>query len=189
VVAYASFSVIAPVLIIHSVPFVTDMGIDPVKAAVIVGLMSICGTPGTFIGGFVADRFKKQHLRFLQAGAYFLQIIGFIAFLLNQTLAMVYPLLILHNLSMAITAPLTGVISARYFGRKAFGSIRATLMVFMLPVAVLAPIYAGWVFDTTGSYITVFIVCVALLALSTIVISLASPPKLTDQVTDIHKIT
>ncbi len=189
VVAYASFAIIPPVLVIHAMPFVTDMGIDPVKAAVMIGLMSICGTPGTFIGGFVADRFKKKNLRFLQAAAYFLQIIGFTAFLLKQTLAMVYPLFIFHNLSMAITAPLTGVISARYFGRKAFGSIRGTLMMFMLPVAVLAPIYAGWVYDTTGSYITVFIVCVALLTFSTIFISLASPPKLPDQATNIYKIT
>jgi len=189
VVAYASFSIIPPVLVIHSMPFVTDMGIDPVKAGVMIGLMSICGTPGTFIGGFVADRCKKQHLRFLHAGAYFLQIIGFTAFLLRRTLAMVYPLFILHNLSMAIVAPLTGVITARYFGRKAFGSIRGTIMMFMLPVAVLAPIYAGWVYDTTGSYTNVFIVCLSLLTFSTIVISLASPPRLSGQVTDIHKIT
>jgi sugar phosphate permease len=189
VVAYASFSIIPPVLVIHAMPFVTDMGIDPVKAGVIIGLMSICGTPGTFIGGFVADRCKKQHLRFLHAGAYFLQIVGFTAFLVRRTLAMVYPLLVLHNLSMAITAPLTGVIIARYFGRKAFGSIRGTIMMFMLPVAVLAPIYAGWVYDTTGNYINVFILCAVLLTFSMIVVSLASPPRLTGQLTDINEIT
>jgi hypothetical protein len=60
-------------------------------------------------------------------------------------------------------------------------------MMFMTPFAVAAPIYAGWVYDTTGSYIPVFTLAAVLLAVSTVLMLLASPPKPPAQVTDIRK--
>ncbi|MFC2044940.1 MFS transporter, partial [Chloroflexota bacterium] len=187
-VANAGFMIVPPVLTIHAVPFLTDMGIEPVKAAVIIGMVSIANILGTLISGFLVDRLKKQHLRLLQAGVCFLQVIGFSCFLLNPTLPMVYPLLILHHFSMGIYSPLNRVIISRYFGRKAYGSILGTLMMFMLPASVGAPIYAGWVFDTTGNYITVYTLCMGLLILSTIVVSQAFPPKRPAKITAIHEI-
>lgn len=184
----AGFMAVPPVLVIHGMPFITDMGIEPVRAAVMIGMMSIGVIPGTFISAFIADRIKKRHLKFLIAGTYLLQLFGFAAFLLNQTLAMVYPLFILHHFSAGLFGPLTGVIIARYFGRKAYGSVRGTSMMFMLPASVLAPIYAGWVYDTTGSYINVFIACAVLLTFSTILMAFASPPRPPVRVTDIHEI-
>jgi MFS family permease len=188
VIANASFSVIPQVIIIHAVPFLTDMGLEPVKAAVTIGLISSGVIPGMFISLLMADRIKKQHLRFLIGGAYFLHIIGFSAFLLTRTLVMAYLIFILHHFSAGIMGPFNSVIASRYFGRKAFGSIRGTLMTFMLPVSVTAPIYAGWVYDTTGSYVTVFSLCTVLIVLSTIIILFAAPPKPPAQITDIHKI-
>ncbi|MFC2005271.1 hypothetical protein ACFLUY_03500, partial [Chloroflexota bacterium] len=77
---------------------------------------------------------------------------------------------------------------ARYFGRKAFGSISGSLRLFMTPIGVAAPIYAGWVYDTTGNYMTVFALFSAVLAFATILMLLAPPPKPPARVTDIHKI-
>jgi sugar phosphate permease len=188
IVATAGLHLVGQVLIIHAVPFVTDMGVEPVKAAVMIGIMTAGNIPGTFIGGFLADHIKKQHLRFLVGGTYLLQIIGFSAFLLNRTLAMAYLIFILHHFSMGICSPLSRVMPANYFGRKAFGSIRGTLLMFILPVSVMSPIYAGWVYDTTGSYVTVFFLCAVVLVLSTIIMFLAYPPKPSAQITDIHRI-
>ncbi|MFC2004478.1 MFS transporter [Chloroflexota bacterium] len=187
-VAMAGFHLASPIFLVHCMPFLTDMGIEPVKAAVIIGLMGIGVFPGAFISMFVADRMKKEHLRFLLTGAYFLNVIGITAFLLNQTLAMVYPLFIFHHFAGGVTGSLSSVILGRYFGRKAFASIRGTLMMFMLPFSVVAPIYAGWVYDTNGSYIRVFLTCGLFLFLSAIIISLAFPPKPPAHITDIQKI-
>ncbi|MFC2043937.1 MFS transporter [Chloroflexota bacterium] len=187
-VANASFMVVPQVIIIHAVPFLTDMGIGPVKAAVMIGIMSSGVIPGMFFSMFVADRVKRQHLRFLLAAAYFLQLISFSSFLLKQTLVMAYPIFILHHFAAGINHPINSVISARYFGRKAFGSIRGTLTMFILPVSVMAPIYAGWVYDTTGSYIAVFFLCAVLLMFSTLIILFAAPPKPPTQITEIDNI-
>ncbi len=76
---------------------------------------------------------------------------------------------------------------ARYFGRKGFASIRGTTMLVLSPFGVIAPIYAGWVYDTTGSYISAFTLFAALLALSAVIMSLIRPPKPPAQVTDVDK--
>ncbi len=186
--ANAGSSLIANIVVIHGVPFLTDMGIDPIKAAVLIGMMSSGVIPGQFISMFVIDHIKKQHLRFLSAGANFLQIMGIGAFLLNRTLVMAYPIFILHHFCAGLSSPLNSIIPSRYFGRKAFGSIRGILMMFMLPVGVGGPIYAGWVYDTTGSYVTVFFLCAVLLTFSTIIMLFAVPPKPPAQIADIHKI-
>jgi hypothetical protein len=55
-------------------------------------------------------------------------------------------------------------------------------------LGIIAPIYAGWVYDTTGSYIGVFTLVAVLLAIAAVLVSFALPPKPPAQVTDIRKI-
>jgi len=174
-------------ILTHSVPFLTDMGIEPVKAASLLGIIILASTPTRLIGGFLMDRVHTRYLRFLMAGAFLLQAVGVAVFLLNQTIAMVYVFLILFWVGVGIALPLEAGIRARYFGRKAFGSIGGTLMIFATPVTVLAPIYAGWVYDNTGSYIPAFTLFAILFGISAFLISLAYPPKPPAQITDVRK--
>jgi len=164
------------------------MGIDPVRAAVLMGIMSSAAILGTLFGGLIADRLKTQHQRFLIAGVFLLGVLGFAGFLVNPVLTMIYPLFSILHFIGGFFSPMGSIILARYFGRKAFGSIRGTLTLFMVPVAVVAPIYAGWAYDTWHNYTLVFTISAVLLAVSTVFISLAAPPKPPATVTDIRKI-
>ena len=174
-------------ILTHSVPFLTDMGIEPVKAAALLGIIILASTPSRLIGGFLMDRVQARRLRFLMAGAFLIQAAGVATFLLNQTTAMICVFLVLFWVGVGIALPLEAGIRARYFGRKAFGSIGGTLMIFTTPVTVAAPIYAGWVYDNTGSYIPAFTLFAILFAISAVLVSLAYPPKPPAQVTDIRK--
>ena len=60
-------------------------------------------------------------------------------------------------------------------------------MAVMTPVGVAAPIYAGWIYDTTGSYIAAFTLFAVLLALAAILVALAVPPKPPAHITDIRQ--
>ncbi len=186
--AAAGHSMVFPIVSIHCIPLLTDMGVDPVKAAVIMGMIVLTRVPTALLAGLVADRLKKQHLRFLMGGAYFLEAAGFTIFLLNPTIAMVYVSFVVFYFAFGVSVPLTPIIETRYFGRKAFGSIRGTWTMLTAPFGVVAPVYAGWVYDTTGSYITAFTLLVGLIALSAVLMLLAFPPKPPAQVTDISKI-
>ncbi len=186
-VGVAGFDLFHSVFLLHSIPFLTDMGIDLLKAALILGITSLVTIPTRLVGGLLVDRVKIGQLRFILGGSYLLQAIGITAFLLNQTMAMVYVWFILYYFGLGIGVPLASVVRARYFGRKAFGSIQGISSLITTPFVVLAPIYAGWIYDNTGSYITAFTLFATLLAFSAVFPCFALPPKPPAEVTDVHK--
>ncbi|MFH0769286.1 MAG: MFS transporter [Chloroflexota bacterium] len=187
IVVNAIHGMAMPAINIHGVPFLTDIGIDPIKAAAMLAMMVLASTPARLIGGIIADRIRKQHLRFLMSAAYLTQAIGFTVFLLHQTMPMIYVWFILYGIGMGV-AFVGSVMRARYFGRKAFGSIQGSSMMFTTPVGVIAPVYCGWIYDTTGSYLTAFTLFAVLLAFAGVFMFFILPPKPPSQVTDVRKI-
>jgi MFS family permease len=106
-----------------------------------------------------------------------LQAIGIGTFLLSQNTASVYVLLILYGFSSGVVTPLVIVILGRYFGRKDFGSIFGTCLLLTAPLSLLAPVYAGWIYDTTGSYTTALTVFAVLAAVAALIVCLVRAPK------------
>ncbi|MFH1381756.1 MAG: MFS transporter [Chloroflexota bacterium] len=187
-VAYTAQGLSIPVVITHIIPLLTDMGVDPVKAAMMVSIANAISIPMRFFGGFIADHVNKSNLRLLLAGAFFIQCAGVAAFVMRPTLVMAYPFLILFYLGLGASIPLSATLRARYFGRKAFGSIGGLSMMLGTPFAVVSPIYAGWIFDTTGSYLTAFTTFAICLGVAAVTMTFALAPKPPAQVTDIRKI-
>ncbi|MFC1943042.1 MFS transporter [Chloroflexota bacterium] len=188
-VAPTCHMLVGPSINIHLIPFLTDRGIDPLRAAGMMAIMVLAGIPSRFFGGLMADRLRRHHLRFLLGGAYLLEAVGIAIFLLNpESTFLIYVWFIVYGTGMGAANTLGTPVKARYFGRKAFGSISGFSSLFMMPIVIVAPIYAGWVYDTTGSYITVFTLFAVLLAFATVLMSLASPPKPPAQITDVRKI-
>ncbi|MFC1957901.1 MFS transporter [Chloroflexota bacterium] len=184
----ALYSLVVTGLTIHFIAFLTDIGIEPIKAAGLLAIRAAVSIPARFFGGLISDRLKKGHLQFLLAGAYGLQGVGFLFFLLHPTTTMIYVWMILYGIGHGVALVLTVLIRGRYFGRKSFGSIRGVSMLVITPLGIVAPIYAGWAYDTTGSYISTFTLFTALLIFSSVIMLVASPPKPPDQVTDVDKI-
>jgi len=187
IIAWLFAMIVVGGLNIHLIPFLTDMGLDATVAGGMLAMMVFFTIPARFLGGFLADRVRKDRLQFLVAGAFLCQAIGITAFLLNQSIAMVYVFLILFGFGSGAPTPLRLIIGGRYFGRKAFASIQGTSSVFTAPLGLLAPVYAGWVYDTTGSYITAFILFAALVTFAAFLMCLVRPPKPPAQVTDVRK--
>ncbi|MFC2072364.1 MFS transporter [Chloroflexota bacterium] len=188
IVAHTCHSLVAPTITIHLIPFLTDTGIDPLRAAGMMAIMAFTSLPARLVFAFFADRLKRRHLRFLLGGTYFLEAVGITVFLLNQSIAMMYVWFIVYGSGMGAAWSLGSPVRARYFGRKAFGSIAGFSALFMTPIGIVAPVYAGWVYDTTGNYLTVFTLFAALLAFATVLMVLAIPPKPPTQITDVRKI-
>ncbi len=173
-------------LMLHFIPMLTDMGMSPTRAAFMVTIASLSSPAARFFSGFLADRTGKQHLRFILAGSFLLQAGGIGLFVLNQTTAMVYPFLILYFATLSVNLIVRPLVVGRYFGRKAIGSIRGSSMAIAMPVGIMGPIYLGWVYDTTGSYVSALALITLLLAVSSIFMFLARPPKPPAEVTDIQ---
>lgn len=173
---------------IHTIPFLTDLGIDSLAAAGMMVIMISASIPARFLGGLVADRVRTGHLRFILWGAYLLQFVGIGLFLLEPTVAMIYVWYILYGFGIGAAYVMNPLIRARYFGRKAFGSIHGVTALILTPFGVVAPVYAGWVYDTTGSYMSAFTLFAGLLAFAIVLITFAAPPKPPAVIGDIRKI-
>lgn len=171
----------APVISIHSIPFLTDSGFDPVKAARMLSLMVLVSMPARFLGGFLVDRMKKEHLRFLLFTAYSLQALGFGSFLLHQTEAMIYVWFLLYGIGFGIGFGVMMPVRVRFFGRMAIGRLMGIGQAIMLPAGIIAPIWAGWIFDTTGSYMVAFKVVAGLLTLGSLLALIITPPKVPER--------
>lgn len=182
---------VAPVMSIHCIPFLTDktgMNLDPVKAAGIMALMIFAGLPTRFIGGWIADRISINHVRFIQTVSYSLQALSVFLFLMNQTLIMVYVWFILFGLAQGLMYAVGPFMSARFFGRKAIGSIQGISSALMMPIGVFAPFYAGWIYDTTGSYIQAFWQLAILQGVAAVFTLFLTPPKPPEKITDVRSI-
>ncbi|MFC2011258.1 MFS transporter [Chloroflexota bacterium] len=172
---------------IHVIPFLTDLGIDPLMAAGMMAMVQFFTIPSRFVGSLLADHFRKDRLQFLLAATFLLQSLGLAAIALKQNLTMIYVFLILKGLGGGASTPLRVIIGSRYFGRKAFGTILGSILMVEAPIGFLAPIYTGWIYDTTGNYITAFATFAALSGIATFLMFLVRPPKPPDEVTDINK--
>jgi cyanate permease len=162
------------------------MGIPPALAGSMMGTMVFATIPTRFLSGYLADRVKRQYL--LLAGAFALDAIGFAAFILWPTIPTAYLFLILFGLGTGAPTTLILVMQGRYFGRKAFGSIMGTANLFRTPGAILAPVYAGWVFDRTGSYRTAFVTFLGIALSAALLACFIRPPRAPEAKTDIRQI-
>lgn len=172
----------------HFIPFLTDRGISPVRAASMMGLLITVGIPARLVAGFTVDRLKTGSLRFVLATGIFMQAIGVILFLAAQSTATIYAWLLLYSIGSGITQGVSLPMQARYFGRKSFGSIVGLLSALQMPIGLAAPTYVGWVYDTTGSYMHIIVLMAILLCISGIIACFIRCPKMPVQATDTIKI-
>jgi cyanate permease len=67
-------------------------------------------------------------------------------------------------------------IVGEYYGRKNFATIRGFLQLFLVPTTVLGPVFAGLVYDRTGSYQIAFTSFIVALLVGTAFVFLARRP-------------
>ncbi|MFC1820728.1 MFS transporter [Thermodesulfobacteriota bacterium] len=172
VVSFGAQAIIVGGLTIHIIPFLTDMGIDRTVASSMMGMMLLSMIPSTFLGGVVVDRIGKDNLKFILVGGFLLQAVGITAFLISGNTASLYLFLILYGFCGGASTPIFITIIGRFFGRKAFGSIFGCSIAIRTPISLMAPVFSGWIYDTSGSYIVAFIIYAALAVFASLLMCL-----------------
>lgn len=152
----------------HVFPFLTDIGIDDAVANGMMGIMLFFTIPARFFRGIFADRVPKNRLHLLMVVAFLLQVIGIGTYLTSRSLASVYVLLICYGLSSGTVMPLIILILGRYYGRKAFGSIRGSIIAVLAPIGLASPVFFGWIYDRNGSYDVAFITSLTLVSVAVV---------------------
>jgi cyanate permease len=185
--AYCAHAIVQGGFTTHCIPFLTDRGISPAVAGSMMGLMVFFTIPARFLGGIVIDRLGKDRIKFMLAGAFLIQALGIGIFFLYPSTAAIYVMLVLFGLGSGASTPFFVIILGRYFGRKAFGSIFGSSALFRAPFQFIAPVYAGWVFDTTGSYNNAFLAFIAATFIAGVIMCVIRAPKAPAHISGINQ--
>ena len=81
---------------------------------------------------------------------------------LFDSVGMAYLFALMYGIGFGGRSPLTIAIRGEYFGRKAFATIMGVSQLPMNVAMIFAPLFAGYMFDTTGTYIVPFTTFAAL---------------------------
>lgn len=176
----AIFSSLYYAIAVHIIPFLTDRGVDPVLAAGAMGFMVLMSTPGRIIGGVIVDRLSTERVKYTLVSSSLAYAIGMIIMLslaISRGGLFIYASLALFGLGIGIAATARTLMMARYFGRKNFGTITGIQSMMGLPSTLIVPIYAGWVYDVTGSYVPGFTLLLVLDIVGIILYLFSNPPK------------
>lgn len=135
-------------LIIHQFVALKSFGLSEGWATVLVTLMPLASLPGRIAGGFLADIYDKRKV---VAVAWSVQLVGAMMFVVvsNPFLGVAYGLV--YGFGFGLGNPPRVAILGDYFGRRSYGSLLGTQFLITSITGILAPVYAGVMFDIMGA--------------------------------------
>ena len=152
-IAQVASSISIVTLALHLVPKLTDTGMSLSGAGTVVTTYTLVALPALFVSGYYADKLPKT---LMIAFFLFLQGAGILIVALSDSFLMAYVFAIFYGAGFGGRTPLTTAIRGDYFGRKAFATIMGLSQFPMNLAMIAAPLFAGYMFDTTGTYIVPF---------------------------------
>jgi MFS family permease len=161
-------------IVIHIFPMLALKGLEAQTATFYVSLMFFLAIPLRFLLGVAGGRFSSRKLLFwgMNLGA-----VGLFALWGAPGAAGI----VVFVLGLAVVEGITSVnwlMVGDYFGRGRFASLMGAMSVFHNVGLFIAPIFAGWVRDQTGSYTVVLLTFAPMFVASAIFFALARRPTL-----------
>lgn len=137
----------------HMVPRITDLGHSLSTASLVMSLCAGLGVFGKLWFGWLSDRLRVRNVLRL---VLLLQFCGQLTMYLNDSLLPFALGAALFGFGVGGVVPLQSSLVGKTFGRQRFGAVSGLLRPAMFPIQILGVPFAGWVFDTTGSYALAF---------------------------------
>jgi MFS family permease len=161
-------------LFIHLVPMLTDLGISAQLAATAYGMIAGLSLIGRVGFGYAADRFSKRRTFAL---CYAVEAVGMLFLLGVDALgpAALVAFIVIFGASFGGGLALAPVLIGECFGLRSMGTIFGALGIVAMLGGAIGPVFAGWIFDTLGSYHVALFVFVGALFLAVAAISACRP--------------
>ena len=148
---------------LHAIPLVEDLGYSGATAAGVLGSMGMVSIVGRLGGGFMNDAFGTKPVA---VASVCLLAVSCLILAYAQNLWQVMLFVAIYAPSYGCSAATMPAIKGDYFGRKSFGSILGLSGMVQMGGSMLGPIFAAYVFDTSGSYSIAFLTFAGLLIIS-----------------------
>lgn len=162
------------VMIAHLVPYATDLGFAPGRAALLMSTYAGAGAGGRLLFGVLADRMDKRVVLWIALGLLLAAWTGLVV-------APSYSMLLLASAGMGVGVggimPLWGALAGACFGRASFGRAMGLMNPLMLPFNLAGAPLAAFAYDQTGSYTLVFAAFLGTLLASMLAVALIRIPE------------
>ena len=163
-------------VMVHIAPYLESVNVPTAIGATAVMGLTLCSLIGRIGFGFLGDFHNK---RYLIAIALTLQAIGLFIFSLIDVnrIWLIIPFLLIYGTGFGGPVPLRPALQADYFGMSSFGTIMGLMASISMIGGLVSPVFAGWVFDVTGSYRLAWWVVTLTTVPAIPLILLAKPPR------------
>ena len=173
-IAHIASAVPIVTLSIHLVPKLTDIGLSLPMAGVVVATYTVVALPIQFLSGFLGDKFPKPPLIFFFLT---LQAVALLVIAVTTSIGGAFLFAVLFGVAFGGRMPLLFSIRGEYFGRKSFATIMGMSQLPSNFMMIGAPLFAGYMYDTTESYFIPFSFFAAFTFLGAFLILFAKKPE------------
>ena len=160
-------------IMVHLSPLMEDRGMSTVAAGGAVGLLVFLTIPGRLIVGWLGDRYAKRKL---MTSCLLIQTLSLVLLFTATSVWQLYLFIALWSAAYG-AGILNWAIVGDYFGRAHFATLRGLMGLVYSWGAIVGPVYAGWVYDTTGEYTSAILVFAIITGAATVLYWFCYPPK------------
>ena len=177
VFAFGLFTMGIGVMLLQTIPYVTDAGIPRVTAALMITVASVPAMLTKPVWGYFIDRMDApRRLASLSAAITGVAILVIVFGQSQGSLGWLYAGYIGLGMGWGGMIPLQEVIWACYFGRRYLGSIRGVAMPVSMIMGASAPLLSSYYYDVVGNYDGAITVVAGLNLASAVMILLVPKP-------------
>ncbi len=151
---YALLGFTLQMVMVHLKAYATDVGITPMVAATVIGVIGGTSMLGRITMGRVSDKIGRKASFFI---ACILMAVMMLWLLEAREPWQFYLFSAIFGFGYGAWVPLFPAIAADWFGTKFHGVIFGTMTLAAGIGGAIGPLLAGYIFDTTGSYNTALI--------------------------------
>ena len=152
-------SMVIIAIMAHLGLFMSDNGFDIQTTAWVVSVYTFVAMVFPVVGGYVGDRIPIRIAIFVFTS---IQAFSVVILTFATTLTLLYAFAVLFGIGFGGRSPLTTAIRGDYFGRRSFGKILGISTVPLNILLLVAAPFAGYMYDTKGSYTSAFLILAAL---------------------------
>lgn len=165
-------------MLLHQKAYIEDIGLGTQTGIWTLSLLAFSSMIGKPIWGFISDLIEP---RWGVMACQLITAVGIVLYLNISNVPTAYIAAVIYGMGQSGMSTLQSVVWANYYGRTFLGSIRGIVTPFQLLSNVGGPVFAGLIFDFTGTYHIAFLVFLGFaLAAASLVIT-ARPPKIPSQ--------
>jgi sugar phosphate permease len=167
---FASIAVAYNAITTQEVSFITDMKVSATVAASALGITLGVGAISSLASGWLADKVMSRYVAIL---FFLLAIVGMLILIQAGTMSQIWLFVVMFGVGIGALGTIMPIVTRDIFGVANFSTFFGFIAVLFTIGNAIGPPLAGFMFDATGSYHSVFVIITAIIVAAILLIYLA----------------